>query len=331
MGEEQRVLTKHHTENTEAYQAYLIGRFHWNKRTGEGLKKAIERFIQAITIDPNFALAYTGLADCYIVLAGSTIIPPNEAFPRAKEAATKALELDSTLGEAHASLGSIAEYDRDWAKVGQELQRAIELSPNYATAHQWYGEYLQFIGRMDEAVAALRRAIELDPLSLIINKEMGEALFNARRYDEALDQFRETLEIDPNFFPVHAYIGMIHLQKKMHEEAMASFQKLRSISGGKPSGLALIGYTYAITGKSNEARAALEELKELSKHEYVPPFALAVIHMGLQDTDQVFSLLQRACEERDNSPWSVKVLPIFDSLRADPRYVELFRCLRLPQ
>jgi len=190
---------------------------------------------------------------------------------------------------------------------------------------------LQVVGREEEAVAVLRRAVELDPVSLIINKEMGEALLNARHYDEALEQFKKTLEIDPSFFPPHTHIGIIYLQKRMYQEALAEFQKLRSIPGGEPSGLALVGYTYALTGKNNEARVALDELTELAKRKYVPAFCFAVIHVGLGDKDQAFAALIKACEERDNSPFLIRVLPIFNDLRSDPRYGEVLHCIGLSQ
>ncbi len=325
-GAEQQRVTKSYTENTAAYQLYLKGRYFWSKRTEEGLNKATEHIKQAIDIDPNYALAYVGLADCYNLLGFYSVLEPKEAFPRAKAAATKALEIDDTLAEAHASLGYVKLfYDWDLTNAESELKEAIELNSNYATAHHWYGVYLQFVGRFDQALVEMRRALELDPLSPSINANVGWPLYYARQYDQAIEQFQKAIERDQSSPLPHHWLAMVYGQKGMYEEAITEYQKALDLSGSRPRIVAELGYIYAVSRKRSEAQKALEELKELSKRRYVSSFYMALIYMGLGEKDQAFALFERAYEERSPRLIELKVDPIFDPLRSDQRFAELMR------
>ena len=327
----EKVPAKHYTESNEAYQLYLKGRFYWDKRTAEALKKSIEYFNQAIEKDPRFALAYAGLADCYVVPANR--IPPREAMPKAKAAAMRALELDETLAEAHASLGRVlAAYDWDWTSAEKEYKRAIELNPRYATAHQWYGGYLAVMGRSNEALAERKRAQELDPLSLIINSELGMAFYYARDYDQAIEQFHKTLELDQNFPPGRAFLLAAYEQKGMYGEAIAEFKRAIPAKGISEVGLlrAGLGHTYAVSGKKSEARKVLAELKQLSEQGYVPAPSIALIYAGLGEKDQAFAWLEQGYEERAFQMQWIKIEPRWDSLRSDPRFQDLLGRLGVP-
>jgi TolB-like protein/DNA-binding winged helix-turn-helix (wHTH) protein/Flp pilus assembly protein TadD len=323
---------KHYTESNEAYQLYLKGRFYWNKRTAEALKKSIEYFNQAIDKDPRFALAYAGLADCYVVPGNR--LPPREAMPKAKVAAMRALELDETLAEAHVSLARVlAAYDWDWTSAEKEYKRAIELNPRYATAHQWYGGWLDLMGRSNEAIAERKRALELEPLSLIINFELGLAFYYARDYDQAIEQFQKTLELDQNFGPAHLFLPAAYEQKGMYGEAIAEFKNAIPLKGGGEPSLskAGLGYVYAVTGKKSEARTVLNELKQASEQEYVPANSIALIYAGLGEKDQAFAWLDKGYEQRAFQMQWIKLDPRWDSLRSDPRFKDLMRRVGLPQ
>lgn len=325
-------LAKHYTESNEAYQLYLKGRFYWDKRTPEALMKSIEYFNQAIEKDPSFALAYAGLADSYVV--PSSRIPPREAMPKAKAAAMRALELDETLAEAHASLGRVlASYDWDWTSAEKEYKRAIELNPRYAVAHQWYGGYLAVTGRSNEALAERKRAQELDPLSLIINAELGMAFYYARDYDQAIEQFEKTLELDQNFPPPRAFLPAAYEQKGMYNEAIAEFKKALSLRGINEVGFlrAGLGHIYAVSGKKSEARKLLAELKQLSEQGYVPAPSIALIYAGLGEKDQALAWLEQGYEQRAFQMQWIKIEPRWDSLRSDPRFADLIRRMRFPQ
>ena len=264
---EQAVLKNVKRVNPEAYEAYLKGRYFWNKRTADGLKKAIDYFNQAIEKDPNYAPAYAGLADSY-ALAGDWeygVLAPKEAYPKAKAAATKALELDSTLGEAHISLAFCLDgFDWDWESAGKEFRRGIELSPGYATGHQWYAWHLAALGRNDEAVAELKKAESLDPLSLIISADLAEELLIAHRYDEAIKQSRKTMDMDPFFAVAHYELGQAFVQKHMYNEAIAELQKAIELSAGSTTFTANLAYAYAVSGMRNEAVKILNDLKNRS-------------------------------------------------------------------
>ncbi len=298
-GEEEKRMAKTYTANPEAYQDYLKGRFWWNKRTDEGLNKGIEYFQQAIAKDPTYALAYSGLADCYSLLSDYGFVAPKEAYPRAKEAALKALQLDNTLAEAHISLAFVsALYDWDWSGGENEFRRAIELNPSYATAHQWHAIALATMGRSEEAIAEQKRALELDPLSLIINRVLGQVLYAARQYDQAVEQLRKTLELDPNFALAHGYLGMAYVQKSMYKEGIAEIEKELVIFPGDTWALSGLGYGYAIGGRKAEAQKVLDQLNELSKQKYVPALDRVRIYAGLGEKDKAFEWLKKSYEER---------------------------------
>ena len=329
-GAEQERATKQYTEKPEAYRLYLKGRLYWNKRTGEAIKKSIEYFDQAIEKDPGYALAYVGLADCYVVPANPQ--PPSEKMPKARAAAMRALELDETLAEAHTALARVlAVYDWDWAGAEKEFRRAIELNPRYAGAHQWYGGYLEMMGRPDESLAERNKALELDPLSLTINFELGLAFYYARDYDQAIQQFQKTLELDANFPLVHAHLPAAYEQKGMYAEAIAGFQKGITLRGGTEWSFSMsgLGHVYGVSGKKAEARAVLDELKQRSRQEYVPADSIALVYEGLGEKDQAFIWLEKAYEEHAFKMAWLKVEPQWDSLRSDPRFADLVRRMGL--
>jgi tetratricopeptide (TPR) repeat protein len=268
-GEDHNRMMKHYTENPEAYQLYLKGRFYWNRRTAEGVKKGIEYFQQAIDKDPNYALAYTGLADSYSSLglsldAGS--LSPSEAIPSAKAAALKALEMDDTLAEAHTSLAFIRlNYDWDWSGAEREFKRAIELNPNYDNAHHWYSHYLMAMGRTEESLAESKRALEIDQLGLIMNVHLGWHYLYAHKYDLAIEQFQKTLEMDPNYGLTHWYLGEAYEQKAMYVEAAAELLKAKDLLTENVAVDAEMGRTYALAGKRDDAQKVIDEFKQISK------------------------------------------------------------------
>jgi serine/threonine protein kinase/tetratricopeptide (TPR) repeat protein len=323
---EEKRLTRHSTENAEAYQLYLKGRYYWNKRTPDGIHKAIENFQEAIEKDPNYALAYSGLADCYQVPANP--LPPRQRMPQAEAAAMKALELDNTVVEAHTTLARVLyAYDWDWSGAEKEFKRAIELNPRYAPAHQWYGAYLSATGRFREASAEEKRAQELEPLSLIMNFEVALGLYQARNYDQAIDQFQKTLELDPNFPPPHTYLPAAYEQKGMFEEAIAGFQRGIPVTEGADNTLTMAGlaHAYAVSGRKTEARRLLAELQRLSEQSYVPAHDVALVYTGLGERDKAFGWLDKASEEHSFNLIYLKTEPRFDPLRSDPRFAELLR------
>ncbi|MEW6737955.1 MAG: winged helix-turn-helix domain-containing protein, partial [Acidobacteriota bacterium] len=329
-GEEKKRLIKRYTENSEAYRAYLKGRFFWSKRTVQGLQKGVEYFQQAIEIDPSYALAYAGLADSYTLLGVYIALSPNDTFPKAKAAVQKALEIDDSLAEAHASLGAInLFYEWDWQGAEQEFKRAAELNPSYAYAHQWNGLNLAAMGRIDEAIIEMRHAQELDPLSLIINTNVGWINYYARSYDKAIEQCRKAMEMDANFARAHLRLGMAYGQKRMYPEAIAEYQKTLNLSGDDPYVMALLGYAYAASGQHDAARKTLNQLQELQKQRYVPPHSIALIYTGLGEKEQAFEWLEKAFRDRSGAMIYLRVEPIFDPLRSDPRLTDLLRRMRL--
>jgi serine/threonine protein kinase/Flp pilus assembly protein TadD len=327
-GEDEKRIAKTNTSNPEAYQNYLKGRFWWNKRSEDGLNKGIAYFQQAIKKDPNYALAYSGLADCYNILAGFGFVSPKEVYPRAKEAALKALEIDDTLAEAHASLGwTKAFYDWEWSGAEREFHRAIELNPSYGDAHLMYGAALRKMGRVEEAVAEYRRAEELDPLSLSSSTFLGVTFYEGRQYDQAIEQERKTLELDPNFTQAHTILGFAYAQKSMYKEAIAEFEKGLVVSPGDTRTLSGLGYAYAVAGRRAEAQKVLNQLTELSKEKYVGADGMAHIYTGLGDKDKAFEWLDKAIEE--HAAGDIKAWPNFDPLRSDPRFADLLRRMNL--
>ena len=332
--EEQKRLVKSYTSNSEAYQDYLRGRFFWQKTTGLGLNKGVEYFQQAISKDPRYALAYDGLADSYISLAVYGFSPPQEAYPRAKEAALKSLEIDVTLAEAHASLARIkAEYDWDWSGAESEFQRAIELNPNYPTAYQMYGLILSTMGRPEEAIAIYKRGLGLDPLSPIINAALGEAFYYTRQYDQAIEQLQKTLELDPNLHPARAFLADAYLHKSMNKEAIEELETHLVIAEGRVWALAELGYVYAVVGRRPDAQKLLNELNQLSREKFVPADAMAQIYVGLGEKDTTFEWLEKGYERHSLGLAGVdlKVDPVWDPLRSDPRFADLLRRMNLRQ
>ena len=325
-GEEKKRLAKRSTENPEAYQLYLKGRYHWNKRTVEGFTKAVEYFNAAIVIDPSYALAFAGLADCYALLGSDEYgaLAARDAMPKAKAAAEKALELDETLAEAHASLAYVTwVYDWDQAAAEREFKRAIELNPNYATARHWYAiSYLSALGRHREALAEIKRAQELDPLSLIINSAVAWVFYFAREHDRAIEQYRKTLELDPHFSVARTKLAWAYEQKSMYREAIAELREAIRVSGGRV-GTASLGHTLAASGREEETRQVLDELKERAEWDHVPPYNIALIYVALGENDQAIEWLRKARAER--SSWLVwlGVDPRFDRLHGDERFVDL--------
>jgi DNA-binding winged helix-turn-helix (wHTH) protein/TolB-like protein/Tfp pilus assembly protein PilF len=326
-GEERGRLRKHYTENQAAYQEYLKGRYFWDKRTVEGYKKATEHFQRAIAIDPNYAQAYVGLADCFAFFKD-----------KAKEQLVKALELDDTLAEAHASLAFNFKFcaEWDWAGAEQEFKRAIELNPNSTTAHDWYAYYLAARGRLDEAIAEVNQAHALDPLSVIINTDVGEFFYYARQYDRAIAAYRQALELDPNFGVARYLLGYAYEQKGMYEQAIAEFQKAIPLLEDEYYGKSLtgwLGHCYAVSGKRDEAVKILDELRELAKKPgvrvYGLAFQIASIYTGLGDKDRAFEWLEKEYAGHDYNLIQVTMDPRNDSLRSDPRFTDLLRRMRL--
>ena len=329
--QEQVVLKSAKVVNPEAYEAYLKGRYFWNKRTGDSLKTAVDYFNQAIAKDPNYAQAYTGLADAYALLGDwqYAVLTPKEAFPKAKAAAIKALELDSTLSEAHNSLAFCFDaFDWDFESAGKEFRRAIELNPGYATAHHWYAWHLSLTGQYDEAIAEMRKAKNLDPLSLIINSDLAELLVIAHFYDESMIQSRKTIEMDPNFALAHNQLAQAYLQKHMYDEAVAELQKAVELSKGSPTCVANLARAYAASGKTSDTVKLLSDLKNSSNRGYSDASEIAVIYAALGDRDQAMNWLEKGFEERFNP--GVLSRPGFDPLRSDPRFQDLVRRIGLP-
>lgn len=325
-GEEQKRVTRHYTENVEAYQLYLKGRYFQGKRAIEGLKKSIDYFQQAIEKDPNYALAFTGLADSYGILAIRADMRPQDAYQKAKAAATRALEIDDTIAEAHTSLANVRYwYDWDWSGAESEFNRAIELSPNNPLVHQPYANYLMAMGRQREALSESQKACALEPLSLTINTQMGRVLYFLREYDKAIEQCRTTLEMDPNFGGAHLFLGRSYKQKGMYEEALAELQKARGLLTDSAEVLSLIGYTYAVAGRRVEALNSLQALQAQSVQRYVSPYHMAMVYAGLGEQDKAFEWLEKAYEDREGRITILKVAPEFDSLRKDRRFAELVK------
>jgi serine/threonine-protein kinase len=324
-GSEQHVIATRPTANTEAHQLYLKGRFFWNKRTGKDLKKSIDYFEQAIAADPNYALAYAGVADAYVFLPGYTAGSPQDCYPKAKAAAKKALELDDTLAEARTSLAiALWLYDFDFSQAIREFQHAIELNPNYATAHQQYGNIgLVALGRFDDAIAEGKRAVELDPLSLVINADVGANYYYARRYDEAIAQLRKTLEMDPGYYFAYLTLGQSLEMKGARDPAIAEYQKARALNDD-PSVLGLLGHAYAASGKKTEALKILDQLKELSKERYVAAFGFALVYLELGEKEEALHWLEKSYQDRAGGDiGDIRVDPFLDPLRGDPRFEAL--------
>ena len=323
---EKELLTKHYTENSEAYQLYLKGRYFWNKRTGDGLKKGISYFNEAVEKDPSYALAYAGLADSYSLLSDYNELPPKQAYPQARKAVMRALELDEQLAEGHATLAFInTTYDWDWLGAEREYRRAIELNPNYETAHQWYAEYLSGMGRHEEALAEIRRAKEINPVSLIINAVEAWILYHARQYDAAIAQGQKVVEMDPNFAEVYEYLKRSYDQKGMFKEAISARQMRRRLGGFDAEMTPALREAATATSARVYWQKRLEQEMEESKRELNTAFDMAEIYAQLGEKDRAFTWLVKAYEERYFMMMYLKVAPNLDPLRSDPRFADLLR------
>ncbi len=330
-GEQKERVGRRYTESAEAYRLYLQGRFFWNKRTADGLRRGIEYFRQAIEADPSYALAYVGLADAYDVLGFYTVLAPREAFPKAKAAALRALEIDPELAEARASLAYATHYfDWNWAGAEEEYQRAFALNANYPVTHLWHVNLLATMGRFEEALAESRRAQDLDPLSLIFSLVQSWVYYYARRYDEAIAQIQKSLEMDPTFVVSHWYLGFCYERKGMEQEALSEVQEAVRLSGGDPLYLAALGRVQATFGRTAEAEATLALLDEMGSTRYVSSYYVAAIPAALGDRDRAFARLEKAVEERSHGLTFLLVDPGVDPLRSDPRFDDLLRRVGLP-
>ena len=329
--EKQKPLVRAGTNNLEAYQLYLKGRFHWNKRTPDGMQKAIQYFREAIEEDPAYALAYAGLADTYNLASFLNVFPPGEVMPKAKAAATKALEIDERLAEARVSLGYASfTYDWDWTAAGRHFQQALAVYPSYVRNHAFYPLYLSALGRFEEAVTTAKRALDLDPASTAVSHVVAVQLYLSRQFDQAIQQCHKTLEMDPHYAVAYAVVGQAYASKGCLREAMPDLGKYRELSRGGAAALALLGYAHARLGERNEALRMLDELRAVSKQSFVPAFFFALVYAGLEDKDQAFLSLEKACEERFNRLAYVKVEALWDPLRSDPRFAELLRRVGIP-
>jgi serine/threonine protein kinase/tetratricopeptide (TPR) repeat protein len=328
---EKKRLTRHHTEDAEAYQLYLKGRHHWNKWTEEGFYKAIEYFQQAVEKDPSYALAYTGVADSYVLLGWNSYLPPKEAFPKGKAAAMTALRLDPDLAEAHTPLAAVLWlHDWQWEEAQMEFNRSLELCPTYATANHWYAEFVMTMGRHAEAMARMKKTQDLDPLWLIINVAVGWAFYNARRYDEGIEQLRRTIDLEPNYPMTYWILGLLLRKAGRYELAIAEGEKAINLSGGSPLMRAALAHTLGTAGRTTEARQILDDLTKLARQKYVASYIFAGIHIGLGENDRAIECLEKSYEEHSHWLIYLHIDPGMDALRDHPRFRDLLRRVGLP-
>jgi TolB-like protein/DNA-binding winged helix-turn-helix (wHTH) protein len=321
--------------HAESHLDYLRGRyFFWNRRSEAGTRQALEYFQRSIAADPDYALAYSGLADCYSSLGASSGVgglPPREAMPEAKAAALRALQIDPTLAEAHNSLAEVhLLYDWDLAASEKEFRRAIELDPDYTTAHHWYSHTLLVLGRREESLAESKRALELEPLHLVINLHLGWHYYYSRQYDQAIEQAHKALELDPAFPQAQRFVAWSYLQRGRHREAIAALRAALSAVGRNPTVEGELGHALAVAGRRAEALAVLEGLRQLSSTRYVSPYSVALVHAGLGDRDQALAWLDKAYVDRSDYMPYLKLEPMLDGLRSDPRFAALVRRVGLP-
>lgn len=326
---EQEQIVKRYTDNTQAYQAYLKGRYFFEKRSQEGMTKGIEYFELSIRLDPNHAPAHAGLAECYCLLTLFDFLPPKEAMPRAKEAALKALSIEPNLAEAHAALGQSLLNDWEWASVEKEYKLAIELNPNYATAHHYYALYLRHMRRFVESLRESRKAQELDPTSAILKAAEAGTLCCTGHYDEAIEELGRAFDLDSNNPVAHYWMGRVYVQKADYEAAIKQFERTINVLGKSTELLAYLGYVYAVSGRRKAAQKVLDELEESSNKNYVPPYHRAIVYLGLNQKEQAFGSLEKAYQQHDLNLISVAVDPTFNSLREDVRFIRLLQRIRL--
>ena len=340
-GEEKKRLTKRYTQNTEAYQLYLRGRYYWNKKTADGFNKGIEYFQKAIEADPNYAPAYAGLAALYNNLANNNfaLVAPREAWAKAKAAAEKALQIDETLAAAHASLALVAyQSEWNWSNAEKEFKRALELDPGSSSTYEpspsstyhWYAHYLMTVGRTEESLRAGRRALELDPLDLANNAHVGWHYLWTHQYDRAVEPLQKAIELDLTFPVPQWYLGMVYEQQGAFQDAIAQFQNCIRVTGGRPAMTALLGHAYAAANRRSEAEAILQQLSAASKQRYVPSYPIAVIDAALGRKDEAFAWFERAYAEHDSWMIYVGLDPRLAGLRSDPRFADLLRRMNLP-
>jgi serine/threonine protein kinase/lipoprotein NlpI len=333
LGEEREALVRRHTEDIEAYNLYLQGRFLWNKRTEDGLKKAIEKFELALKLDPRYAVAFVGISDCYNLFPVYAFSSSMEAFPRAKEAVMKALQIDPSLAEAHTSLGWIKlKNDWDWEGAEREFKHAIELNPGYSTAHHWYGCFLYCLGRTDESKKELEIALELDPVSLVINKDSALPYSFSRQYDKAIEILKNTIDMDPNFPGPHFELGIVYLSAEMYEDALKALRRERNILADWNANVeALIGIAHANMGIEDEARLVLDDIIEHSKYENITYIYLAMLYFNLGERTLFLNTLEKAFEERESPITFVLYNPIFHNIRSDEAFSAYLKILNLPE
>ena len=329
-GREKKRLAKRSSENREAYQLYLKGRFFWNKRTEESIRKGIEYYRQSVELDPTYALAYAGLGESYMPLGYWGYLRPSDAFPKVKAWALKALELDDKLAEAYTPLGIALIYERDLKSGEKALQRAIELNPNYPRAHQVYAEMLSWLGEFDAAAEEIRQALVLDPLSPILHVVDAQISYFARRYEEVIPKCRKSLEIEPTFSLAHYMLGLVSEELGRFESAVVYLRKALEQEKNSLMFQAELGRAYALWGKEAEARNILQALEKINGERYVSAYSFAIIHAGLRDRDRALLWLERANEERSTGTWWLNVAPAFDSFRSDPQFEDLLRRAGLP-
>jgi len=330
-GEEKQRMAKRNTENAEAYQFYLKGRYYWNKRSPDGALAAINYFQEATDKDPAYALAYVGLADTYVYLSFLNVVPPRDAMPTAKAMAAKALEIDGQLAEAHVSLGYISyTYDWDWPAAGRHFGQALTLNPTYTIAHTFYPFYLSSSGRSQEALAVAKKALDLDPASPSLNQSLAVQFYFARQFDQAIAQCHKTVEMDPNFAFAYQVLGQAYLAKGMNREAVPVLEKYSTVSRASADALALLGYSHARLGERGQALRMLEQLKEASKERFVPAFFFALVYAGLEDKDQAFTWLEKGYDERYTRFAYLKLEALWDPLRSDQRFSDLVRRVGIP-
>jgi eukaryotic-like serine/threonine-protein kinase len=323
-GEEKKQLTKQYTASTEAFELYLKGRYYFDKRTSQGIKQSIEYFQQAIKKDPNYSLAYAGLANAYT--PSDLVLPPRATMAEAKAATKSALKIDDTLAEVHTAQARVLLfYDWDWPGAETELKRAMELNPNYAEAHHMYSHYLVSLGQTEQSLAESRRALEIDPYDVLLNVHLGWNYIYARQYDQAIEQLRKTIEMDSGFFRAHFFLAQAYTQKGMYKEALAAYLRAKDLEPQGQETATMLGHLYAVSGNKAEATRILEELRELYRRNKVSAYDLAVIYAGLGENEHALEWLRKAYEERTGGLLLLKAEPIFDNLRSDPRYEELLR------